>query len=95
MKITTESGSVYNLTGGYCVRNGQFQFKIWYSYCFDCEDDMPVSKIPLPYEANDADKRLPIQVGKRMYLGGKDGWMISTRIVLIEEIQDELSISRT
>jgi len=56
---------------------------------------MPVSKIPLPYEANDADKRLPIQVGKRMYLGGKDGWMISTRIVLIEEIQDELSISRT
>ena len=88
MKITTESGSVYNLTGGYCVRNGQFQFKIWYSYCFDCEDDMPVSKIPLPYEANDADKRLPIQVGKRMYLGGKDGWIISTKIVSIEGQDD-------
>ena len=88
MKITTESGSVYNLTGGYCVRNGQFQFKIWYSYCFDCEDDMPVSKIPLPYEANDADKRLPIQVGKRMYLGGKDGWIISTKIVSIEAQDD-------
>jgi hypothetical protein len=46
---------------------------------------MPVSKIPLPYEANDADKRLPIQLGKRMYLGGKDGWIISTKIVSIEE----------
>ena len=89
MKIITESGSVYNLTGGYCVRNGQFQFKIWYTYCFDYEDGMPVSKIPLPYEANDAEKRLAIQVGKRMYLGGKDGWMISTKIVSIEEAQDD------
>jgi len=85
MIITTESGTVYNLAGGYCVRNGRFEFKFWYSYCFDYEDGNPTSEIPQPYEPKDADKRLPIQVGKRMYLGGKDGWIISTKVVSIEE----------
>ena len=85
MIITTESGTVYDLTSGYCIRNGQFEFRYWYKYCFDYEDGEPVSKIPQPYEAKDADRRLPIQVGKRMYLGGKNGWRISTKIVSIEE----------
>jgi hypothetical protein len=85
MKITTESGTIYDLTNGYCTRNGRFEFKYWYKYCFDYEDGEPVSKIPQPYEVKDADRRLPIQVGKRMYLGGKNGWRISTKIVSIEE----------
>jgi hypothetical protein len=87
MIITTESGTVYNLTGGFCVRNGQFEFKVWWIYCFDSEGDMPVSEVPRPYESEDAGRRLPIQVGKRMHLGGKDGWRISTKIVSIEETQ--------
>jgi len=89
MIITTESGTVYNLSNGFCVRNGQFEFKYWYRYCFDYEDGAPASEIPMPYEDKDVDKRLPIQVGKRMYLGGKDGWIISTNIVSIEEANDD------
>ena len=48
---------------------------------------MPMSEVPRPYESEDSGRRLPIQVGKRMYLGGKDGWRISTKIVSIEETQ--------
>lgn len=85
MIVTTESGSVYDLSNGFCVRNGQFEFKFWWSYCFDSEENMSVSEVPKPYESGDAEKRLPIQTGKRMYLGGKDGWMISTKIISIKE----------
>jgi hypothetical protein len=46
-----------------------------------------MSEVPQPYESEDYGRRLPIQVGKRMYLGGKDGWRISTKIVSIEETQ--------
>jgi len=89
MIITTESGTVYDLTNGYCIRNGQFEFRYWWIYCFDSEEDMPMSGVPQPYASEDAEKRLPIQIGKRMYLGGKDGWRISTKIVSIEEAQSE------
>ena len=88
MIIITESGSVYNLSNGFCVRNGQFEFKYWWSYCFDYEDGMSAPEIPQPYADEDSDRKLPIQVGKRMYLGGKDGWIISTNIISIEGQDD-------
>ena len=84
MIVTTESGSVYDLSNGFCVRNGQFRFKIWWVYCFDYKDGMPDSEIPQPFADEDAGKKLSIQLGKSMYLGGKDGWIISTNIVSIE-----------
>ena len=85
MIITTESGTVYDLTSGYCIRNGQFEFKYWYKYCFDYEEGSPTSEIPQPYKDQDSGRMLPLQVGKRMYISGKDGWIISTKIVSIEE----------
>lgn len=85
MIITTESGSVYDLSNDFCVRNGQFQFKFWWSYCFDYEQGMSNSEIPQPFQEEDAERKLPIQVGKRMYLGGKDGWIISSKIISMKE----------
>jgi hypothetical protein len=71
------------------VRNGQFEFRYWYKYCFDYGEGSVPSEIPQPYVDKDSDRMLPIQVGKRMYLGGKDGWIISTKIVSIMEEKDE------
>ena len=88
MIITTESGTVYDLTSGYCIRNGQFEFKYWYKYCFDYEEGSPTSEIPQPYKDQDSGRMLPLQVGKRMYISGKDGWIISTKIVSIVEDSD-------
>jgi len=83
--VKTESGTVYDLSNGFCVRNGQFEFKFWWSYCFEEVEGMGFDEIPSPFDDKDADKRLPLQVGKRMYLGGKDGWMVSTKILSIRE----------
>lgn len=84
MVITTESGSVYRFNDSMCFKNGEFQFRAWWMYCFDSVDGMRVDDIPQPFVDADADKRLPLQVGKQMYLGGKDGWWISTKIISIE-----------
>ena len=88
MIITTETGSVYNLSGAFCIRNGEFQFKKGWAYCIDLGDGMTMAELPQPFDDADADRRLPLQVGKRMYVGGMGGWWLSTRIVSIEGEQD-------
>jgi hypothetical protein len=85
MVITTESGTVYDLNNGYCMRNGRFEFRYWWAYCFDFVDGMRVSDVPQPFVESDTDRRFPLQVGKHMFLGGKDGWRISTKILSIKE----------
>jgi len=84
MVITTESGAVYNLTESYCIRDGQLKFKFWWAYCFDFVDGMSLADLPRPFAEVDAERRLPLQVGKRMYLGGKNKWRVSTKIISIE-----------
>jgi hypothetical protein len=84
MVITTESGTVYDLTNGYCVRNGRFEFRYWWAYCFESVEAITVADLPEPFAEVDANRRLPLQAGKRMYLGGKDGWRVSTKIISIE-----------
>jgi hypothetical protein len=85
MILTTESGSMYNLDGGFCIKNGEFQFKIWWAYCFELTEGMRTNDLPQPFDEKDTGRRLPLQVGKCMYIGGKDGWWVSTPIVSIEE----------
>lgn len=84
MIITTETGSIYDLRNGYCFKNGEFQFKTWWAYCFEFEEGMTPEDIPKAFIDEDADRRLPLQVGKHMYIGGKDGWWVTTKIVSIE-----------
>jgi hypothetical protein len=83
--IVTETGSEYEFTNNLCIKNGKVEFKMWWSYCFDDYDKMTLSEVPKPFIDEDSDKRLPLQVGKRMYVGGKDSFWISTRIVSIIE----------
>jgi hypothetical protein len=71
------------------MRNGRFEFRYWWAYCFDFVDGMRVSDVPQPFVESDTDRRFPLQVGKHMYAGGKDGWWISTKIVSIEGELDE------
>jgi len=84
MIITTETGSIYDLRNGYCFKNGEFQFKTWWAYCFDNYEGMKVNELPSAFGEEDTHKRLPVQVGKHMYIGGKDGWWVTTKIVSIE-----------
>jgi hypothetical protein len=88
MIITTESGSVYELRDGYCFKNGVFEFRYWYAHCFNDYEGIKLSGMPSTFGEDDADKRLPIQVSKRMHIGGKDGWWVTTKIVKIEGQDD-------
>jgi hypothetical protein len=90
MIITTESGSVYELRDGYCFKNGVFEFRYWYAYCFDDYEGMKLSDLPSALGEDDADRRLPIQVGKHMHIGGKDGWWVSTKIISTRESEDKI-----
>lgn len=90
MKITTETGSYYEIEDGFWSKNGGNREKLWYMYCFDDWPGMSFDDIPEPYPhlTGREDKRLPIQVGKRMKIGNKDNWWVSTRIVSIEGEQE-------
>ena len=81
MKITTESGAVYDITDGFCVKTGHdgevhSPFKVW------------VLK-PFPEDTPDWDalQALPTGepvIGQRMYIAGKDEWCISTKVVSVD-----------
>ena len=84
MKITTESGTVYNIDRNIATIEGNnyFAVKMWNNFCFDVEavGDMTLSEL-----LSNKELHLPLQVGKRMVVNGRDEWRISTPIVSIEE----------
>jgi hypothetical protein len=87
-RITTESGSVYEINNGVCKKNGVIQFLTLWAYCFE-EEGSPegsilLHRIPNPFEDSDTSRRLPIQVGKRLYIGGVNGYWITSQIISIE-----------
>lgn len=88
MKITTETGSYYEISGGFWSKNGGPKQKLWWAYCFDWFEGMTQEDVPLPYFEEDEQKRLPLQVGKRMYIGSRDDSWVSTTIISIEEGQE-------
>jgi hypothetical protein len=86
MKITTESGSIYDIDShGICRK---------FNKTGDCIDSFKVFVIK-PVTVSDKNiktwddlRALPegnLEVGKRLYIGGRDTWWISTPIVSIEE----------
>ena len=85
MKVITESGSVYEIWDGWYSKNGEPRQKKWYAYCFESWEGMTYDDIPEPYPFDNEDKRLPIQVGKKMKIGNKNDWWVSTKIISIEE----------
>ena len=75
--ITTETGSKYVLEHGRYRKNEGWPVTIFAMYCV--EDD--VESWTDVYSEH---FRLPLTVGKRMYISGRDEWWLSTPIVKIE-----------
>lgn len=87
MKITTESGSRYEIEdGGVCRKynsNGTLMdsFKVFFKKA------VPTTVTSLG-EVWDYPNRDP-EVGMLLYIGGKDGWWLSTEVISIEESKDD------
>lgn len=81
-KITTKTGSYYEIKGGRWRKNGSGHWEtVWHA---DCVDRAEIASLG---ELRDA-PRLPIQLGKSLYIGSMDAWWLSTEIVKIEEWDD-------
>jgi hypothetical protein len=83
MKITTKTGAVYNIHEGICVKtssNGDvgLPFKVWQMTSFG--DDVLTYR-----EVFALPPAMSAEVGKRMYIAGKDEWWVSTTVTEIEE----------
>lgn len=81
MVITTESGSEYRVVNGVCKKynpDGMIVdvFKVW---------EMKAVEPGLQSWADIAECKSEIQIGKRMYIAGRDGWWITTPVVSIHE----------
>lgn len=80
MRIITKTGSVYQIDQGFCVKrdaNGTYidSFKAW-----------TIKALPDEVTTWDEIHALPFgepEVGKRMYIAGKDVFWISTRVVSV------------
>ena len=83
MKITTETGSVYTISddGAWWSKNGGYRNKVWSNFCIS--DDVT------RYGEIFTTERLPLTIGLRMYVAGRDEWALSTAIVSIEEDDNE------
>jgi hypothetical protein len=81
--ITTKTGSTYRLRAGLWSKNyDPYWEKVWWAYCIHDEDFAK-------WANHEEVEHLEIQVGKKLYIGSRDMWWMSTTIVSIEEIPDE------
>lgn len=83
MKIHTASGSVYEFDNNICrKRNSEGTvidtFKVFFMKA------VPMSGISTMEEVYDLPNGEP-EVGKRLYLGGRDSWWLSTEVMRIEK----------
>jgi hypothetical protein len=82
MKITTESGSVYQINErGIMTKynssgHGVDSWKIWQMKAVPTDVSSMKEVWDLPYSEP--------EIGKLLYVGGKDGWWLSTPVVRIE-----------
>lgn len=86
-KITTKSGTVYQIANGRCQRgDGAYSYftLIQKPYCIKNEDLEGVTTWKEIY----ALEKHPVQVGMCLYVSGRDEWWLSTPITSIEEIED-------
>jgi hypothetical protein len=84
MRIITESGSTYTINErGICTKHdssgrGVDAFKVYITKA------IPDSTSSMP-EIHALPESAP-EVGKRLYVGSKDGWWLSTLVVSIEKL---------
>jgi hypothetical protein len=81
MVITTQSGAKYRIVDGLCKKYDSDGiivdvFKVW---------DMRAVEPGLESWEDLAECNSEIQIGKRMYISGKDNWWITTPVVSITE----------
>lgn len=82
---TTETGTTYEFVGNLCLRNQEHIMKIW---------TMMAGKDPyLPGESNPSWKDVSSpEVGKRLFVSGKEGWYCSTPILSVELVRKEFPV---
>lgn len=82
MKITTESGSVYEIDDSGIMTKynaegrGVDAWKVWHMKAVPTDVKDMKEVWDLPYSQP--------EIGKLFYVGGKDGWWLSTPVVRIE-----------
>ena len=81
-RITTESGAVYTIVDGFCRktnRHGEMfaPFKVWTVKAVEDDVDTWVKLLSSP-------NTVP-EVGKRLYVSGKDVWWLSSRVVYVDK----------
>jgi hypothetical protein len=88
IKMTMESGSVYTYEHGIVVvdhyEGSRFAIRAWDFFAFEpeeLENWNDLSKF-----VSEVERKKP-DVGRRVFVSGKDEWRISTKIKEIEEIQ--------
>lgn len=89
MKVTTESGASYTLVNGICTKVDHEgydcgAFKVWTMKAIDTQlvDGKSMEEVwEVIYNTPIGEP----EVGKRLFLSGRDEWWISTPVVSIEE----------
>lgn len=81
MKITTETGSVYDIDdGGICRKYSDGKLVDSFKAMFKRSVPETVTKLEEVYELPEGE----LKVGDRLYISGINNWWISTPIVRIE-----------
>lgn len=90
IKITTKSGSYYTIDRGYFAKNKTEWHSIQELYFFDL-GDIGIIRYWTEFfaKAKDMEKTYEPEVGKYMYISGRDVWWISTEIVSVEELSND------
>lgn len=78
MRVTTETGSYYDIDGAFWSKNGGPHERLWWGYCVPSKGYTSWAEI---YAAEHHE----IQVGMSLYIGNSDIWWLSTKIVSIED----------
>ena len=83
MKIHTESGSLYEIENDICRKHNAEgtvidTFKVFFM------KSVPTTGISTIEEVHNIPTGEP-EIGKRLYLGGRDSWWLTTEVVKIEK----------
>lgn len=84
---TTETGSTYEIRRGIYTKNGRYPQRIWTLKVLDY-NFQPANFDELHDELDKVENTDRPEVGKRLYIAGRDGWDYSTRVVSVEEYRE-------
>lgn len=84
--VTTSTGSTYEFVENFCLKNQQHIMKIW-----DMKSGVGVYT---PWEPNPSWKDVTCpEVGKNLFVSGREGWYCTTPVVSVEVVRKEYPIS--